>query len=155
VVFFDLLIALTSVTVPNDITIRFLICSLIILVVLSLFLWGVDTAMEHIGGYMAEVVGTSKRLIKILFLSLFLGFLITVAEPDLLILGNQIQDASNQSLSSSMIVYMVSLGVGIMISLGVLRLLRGMKMNLFMAIVYGVILVLGLIVSEEFLAISF
>jgi len=155
VVFFVLLIALTTVSVPNDITIRFLIGSVILLVGLTLFLWGVDTAMEPIGGYMAEEVGSSKSLIKLLFLSFLLGFLITVAEPDLLILGNQIQDASNQSLSSSMIVYMVSLGVGIMISLGVLRLLRGMKMNLFMAIVYGVILVLGLIVSEEFLAISF
>src|SRR5690625_4230379 len=107
VVFFVLLIALTTVSVPNDITIRFLIGSVILLVGLTLFLWGVDTAMEPIGGYMAEEVGSSKSLIKLLFLSFLLGFLITVAEPDLLILGNQIQDASNQSLSSSMIVYMV------------------------------------------------
>src|SRR5699024_5705815 len=82
------------------------------------------------------------------------GFLITVAEPDLLILGNQIQDASSDGISSTMIVYMVSLGVGILISLGVLRLLGGMKMNLFMAMVYGIILVLGFFVCAELLAIS-
>lgn len=155
VVLFVLLISLTVVSVPSDIIIRFLIGSFILLIGLTVFLWGVDTAMEPIGEHMSKEVGSSKSLVKILFLSFLLGFLITVAEPDLLILGNQIQDASNQSLSSSMIVYMVSLGVGLMISLGVLRLLRGMKMNLFMALVYGVILVLGFLVSEEFLAISF
>lgn len=155
VVLFVLFISLTVVSVPGDIVIRFLIGSFILLVGLTVFLWGVDTAMEPIGEHMSREVGSSKSLIKILFLSFLLGFLITVAEPDLLILGNQIQDASNQSLSSNMIVYMVSLGVGLMISLGVLRLLRGMKMNIFMALVYGVILVLGFLVSEEFLAISF
>lgn len=155
VVLFVLFISLTTVSVPSDIVIRFLIGSVILLVGLTIFLWGVDTAMEPIGEHMAKEVGSSKSLIKILFLSFLLGFLITVAEPDLLILGNQIQDASSDGISSTMIVYMVSLGVGILISLGVLRLLRGMKMNLFMAIVYGIILVLGFFVSEEFLAISF
>lgn len=155
VVLFVLFISLTIVSVPGDIVIRFLIGSFILLVGLTVFLWGVETAMEPIGQHMSREVGSSKSLIKILFLSFLLGFLITVAEPDLLILGNQIQDASNQTMSSNLIVYMVSLGVGLMISLGVLRLLRGMKMNIFMAIVYGIILLLGFLVSEEFLAISF
>ena len=89
VVLFVLFISLTTVSVPSDIVIRFLIGSVILLVGLTIFLWGVDTAMEPIGEHMAKEVGSSKSLIKILFLSFLLGFLITVAEPDLLILGNQ------------------------------------------------------------------
>lgn len=155
VVVLVLILSTTIVSVPTDITIRFLVGSFLLLLGLTIFLWGVELAMNPIGDYMSREVGASKSLMKIIFLSFLLGFLITVAEPDLLILGNQIQDASNNTMSSFSIVYMVSLGVGIMISLGVLRLLKGMKMNIFMGLVYALILVLGFFVSEEFLAISF
>ena len=155
VVIFVLILALTVVSVPLDIILRFLIGSFLLLVGLTIFLWGIETAMNPIGEHMSKEVASSTKLTKILLLSFTLGFLITVAEPDLLILGDQIQNASGGSMSSTIIVYMVSFGVGIMISLGVLRLLKGMKMNFFMTIVYGVILLLGFLISEEFLAISF
>lgn len=155
VVILVLILSVSVVKVPTDITIRFLIGSALLLVGLTIFLWGVDIAMNPIGNYMSKEVASSTKLWKIAFLSFLLGFLITVAEPDLLILGNQIEGASGGTMSSFIIVYMVSLGVGIMVSLGVFRLLRGMKMNFFMALVYGVILVLGFYVSEEFLAIAF
>ncbi len=155
VVILVLILSVSVVKVPTDITIRFLIGSALLLVGLTIFLWGVEIAMNPIGNYMSKEVASSTKLWKIAFLSFLLGFLITVAEPDLLILGNQIEGASGGTMSSFIIVYMVSLGVGIMVSLGVFRLLKGMKMNLFMALVYGVILVLGFYVSEEFLAIAF
>lgn len=150
-----LLLSMTIVRVPTDITIRFINGSLLLLVGLTVFLWGVEIAMDPIGNHMSREVASSSKLMKIAFLSFLLGFLITVAEPDLLILGNQIQSASGDTMNSTFIVYMVSLGVGIMVSLGVFRLLKGMKMNIFMAIVYALILVLGFFVSEEFLAIAF
>ena len=78
VVLFVLFISLTTVSVPSDIVIRFLIGSVILLVGLTIFLWGVDTAMEPIGEHMAKEVGSSKSLIKILFLSFLLGFLIKI-----------------------------------------------------------------------------
>ncbi len=155
VVILVLVLSMTIVKVPTDIIVRFLIGSFLLLIGLTVFLWGVEIAMDPIGNHMSKEVATSTKLFKIAFLSFLLGFLITVAEPDLLILGNQIRDASGGTMSSTMIVYMVSLGVGIMVSLGVFRLLKEMKLNLFMAIVYSVILVLGLFVSEEFLAIAF
>lgn len=155
VVVFVLILSLTVVSVPYDIIIRFLIGSLLLLLGLTVFLWGIDTAMNPIGEHMSQEVASSNTLVRVLGLSFVLGFLITVAEPDLLILGNQIQEASNQTMSSTLIVYMVSFGVGIMVSLGVLRLFRNMKMNVFMSLVYGVILILGFFISEEFLAISF
>lgn len=155
VVILVLFLSFTIVSVPTDITIRFIIGSILLLFGLTIFLWGVEIAMNPIGEYMSQEVASSKTLFKVGFLSFLLGFLITVAEPDLLILGNQIQGASGDTMSSTVIVYMVSFGVGIMVSLGVFRLLKGMKMNIFMAITYGLILVLGFFVSEEFLAISF
>ena len=156
VVILVLLVCFTIVDVEADVLIRFIVGSVLLLIGLSIFLWGVDLSMNPIGDHMSQEVATSKTPIKIGLLSFFLGFLITVAEPDLLILGSQVETASGKTLSASIIVYMVSMGVGLMISLGVFRLLKNRtSFSAFMAITYGIIFVLALFVSEEFLAISF
>ncbi len=156
VVLLVLLLCFTIVGVETDVMIRFIVGSVMLLIGLAIFLWGVDLSMNPIGEHMSEEVATSKSPIKIAILSFFLGFLITVAEPDLLILGSQVQEASGGTLGASIIVYMVSIGVGVMISLGVFRLLRDKpSYSMFMAITYGIILALAFFVSEEFLAISF
>ena len=155
VVVLVLLLCFTIVEVEADIIIRFIVGSIMLLIGLTIFLWGVDISMNPIGEHMSKEVATSRSPSKIAILGFLLGFLITVAEPDLLILGSQVQDASGGSLQSPIIVYMVSFGVGIMISLGVFRLLRDKPLNVFMTITYGVILVMSFFVSEEFLAIAF
>lgn len=155
VVILVLLLSFTIVSVETDVIIRFIVGSAMLLMGLSIFLWGVDLSMNPIGEYMSREVATSSSFTKITFLSFLLGFLVTVAEPDLLILGSQIEEASGGTINSTMIVYIISVGVGIMISLGVLRLLSDNKLNIFMAITYGIIFVLAIFVSEEFLAIAF
>lgn len=155
VVVLVLIISFAIVDVGTDVLVRFLVGSVLLLIGLTIFLWGVDLAMNPIGEYMSREVATSKSPVKIALLSFLLGFLITVAEPDLLILGNQIEEASGGTLSSFIIVYMVSMGVGVMVLLGVFRLLRDRPLNRFMAVIYGIILIMGFFVSEEFLAIAF
>ncbi len=151
-----LLLCFAIVDVESDIIIRFIIGSIMLLLGLTIFLWGVDLSMNPIGELMSMEIATSRKISKIAFLSFLLGFLITVAEPDLLVLGNQIENASGGTMNSSFIVYMVSIGVGFMISLGVFRLLRDKpSFSMLMAITYAVIFVLALFVAEEFLAISF
>ena len=151
-----LLLCFTIVDVESDIIIRFVIGSIMLLLGLTIFLWGVDLSMNPIGELMSEEIATSRKISKIAILSFILGFLITVAEPDLLVLGDQIEQASGGTMNSSFIVYMVSIGVGFMISLGVFRLLRDKpSFSMFMASTYAAILVLALFVAEEFLAISF
>ena len=155
VVVLVLIICFTIVDVGSDVLVRFLVGSVLLLIGLTIFLWGIDLAMNPIGEYMSREVATSKSPIKIAVLSFLLGFLITVAEPDLLILGNQVEEASGGTLSAFLIVYMVSIGVGILVTLGIFNLLRDKPLNRFMAITYGMFLVLGIFVSQEFLAIAF
>lgn len=148
-------INMTLVPVDLDLVGRFILGGIFLFVGLSVFLIGVEVSMEKIGKYMAEEIVTSKSIVKAIGLTFVLGFLITVAEPDLLILGKQIEDASGGELGSSLIVYVVSFGVGLMISLGIVRTFKGLAFNKFMAIIYGLIFVLAILVAEEFLAISF
>jgi hypothetical protein len=155
VVILVLLLCFTIVDAETDVLVRFIIGSVLLLIGLSVFLWGVELSMDQIGEHMSNEIATSKGFTKIAVLSFLLGFLISVAEPDLLVLGSQIETASGASLGSTIVVYVVSFGVGVMISLGVFRLFKDVPYNLFMAITYAVIFVLAIFVSEEFLAISF
>ena len=150
-----LVLCFTVVDVDTNVILRFIIGSVMLLAGLSAFLWGVDLAMNPIGEYMSQEIATSRSIYKIGILSFFLGFLITVAEPDLLVLGSQIGEASGGIISASLIVYVISIGVGVMIALGVFRILRGKPLNVFMAVTYAIIMVLAIFVSEEFFAISF
>ena len=111
--------------------------------------------MEPIGYHMAREIATSKSLIKTILLSFALGFLITIAEPDILILGDQVESASGGTLDAGFLVTMISVGVGVLISIASIRILSNFKYNIMMTLVYLVIFVLGTQVSEEFLAISF
>ncbi|MDK6646256.1 DUF1538 family protein, partial [Actinotignum timonense] len=77
-----------------------------------------------------------------------IGFAVTIAEPDLLILGLQIQEATSGALSQQLVVLSVSIGVGIMIAFGVFRLLKRIALKHFFALVYGIILILA-IFSED------
>ena len=150
-----LLLCFTLVKVETDILLRFIIGSVLLLVGLAIFLLGVDLAMNPIGERMATEIATANAAYKVAILSFLLGFLVTVAEPDLLILGNQVEAASGHTVNATLIVYMVSIGVGVMIALGTFRLLRGRSYPVFMALTYGVIFVLAFLVSEEFLAVAF
>jgi hypothetical protein len=155
VVILVLLLCFTLVDVESNVFTRFLVGSVMLLIGLSIFLWGVDLSMNPIGEHMSREIATSRTFLKLAILSFLLGFLITVAEPDMLVLGSQIEAASGGVMSASVIVYMVSIGVGVLISLGVFRLLGDMPLNRFMMITYGVIFILAIFVSEEFLAIAF
>ncbi|MGI6689035.1 MAG: DUF1538 domain-containing protein [Christensenellales bacterium] len=151
-----LVLAFTLVKAEGEIIVRFLIGSALLLIGLTIFLVGIDLAMNPIGDHMATEVATSKTGFKVAVLSFLMGFLVTVAEPDLLILGEQVEAASGGAIGAQLMVYLVSAGVGVLIMLGTFRLL-GSKMTYatFMCLAYIGIFALSVFVSEEFLAISF
>ena len=150
-----MVICFTLVDVETNVIVRFIIGSFLLLVGLTIFLRGLDLSMNPIGEHMSREVATSRSPIKVAVLSFLLGFLITVAEPDLLILGSQVESASGGALSAPVIVYMVSIGVGILVALGIFWLLKSRPLNQFMAMTYFVFFLMAFFVSEEFLAISF
>ena len=74
VVVLVLILSFTFVDIESDMMIRFLIGSGLLLVGLSIFLWGIEISMNPIGEYMSKEIATSNSLIKILILGFLLGF---------------------------------------------------------------------------------
>lgn len=155
IVILVLLIIFGLVDIELQFILRFLAGAGFLFVGLSIFLWGVDQCMNPIGYHMASELATSKSILKALVLAFLLGFLINIAEPDLIILGSQVEMASGGQISGPAMVTLVSVGVGLMVTLGSLQVLMNKKYNKLMASTYLFIFVLAIFVAEEFVAISF
>ena len=139
--------------VENKIIIKFLIGCIGIIFGLSIFLTGVNLSISKIGTHMGDFIAKSEKIIKVIIFGIFIGFIISIAEPDLLILANQVRSAIG--LSSLLIVAIISIGVGFMISLGLFRIFKEIKLSTLMIIIYGVIFILMFIVNDLGHAIAF
>ncbi len=151
-----LVIFLHFTLVPLEIEMlsRFLLGAIFVVLGLGIFLFGAHIGIGPIGNLMGETIARTNKTYAVGLLGFILGFFITIAEPDLKILADQVNLASGGIISSGMILVFVSIGVGIMVAIGLLRILYGKPLNKIFTITYFIIFILGLIVSEEFLAIS-
>lgn len=150
-----ILLSLTVVDIDGEMMGRFFIGAILLLIGLAIFLTGVDVGMTPIGEHLGESVARSKTHIGVLALSFLIGFSVTIAEPDLAILGGQIAAATGGALPQMSIVLVVSVGVGIMIALGVMRILKGVEMRKVFLIIYAVIFILAAFSENAFISISF
>ena len=102
---------------------------------------------------MGEFLGRFKSIISVIIFGIFIGFVISVAEPDLLILANEI--TSTVGLAPQAIVMIISLGVGILISVGLFRIFKEIKISNLMLIIYSVIFALMIFAEDIGHAIAF
>jgi len=151
-----LVIILSFSLVPIEIEMlaRFIIGAMLVTIGLSIFLMGVHIGITPIGNLMGESIAKTNKYSFVLLLGFILGFFINVAEPDIQILAKQINVATGGIISGPLVLIVVSVGVGILVAYGLIRILLGIPLNRSYATIYTLILVLGIMVSEEFLAFS-
>ena len=155
IVIIVLLLTFFIVPVESVLLYRFIIGAIIIIIGLAIFLFGADLGIRAIGELMGGYVAKSNKISIVAVMGFLLGFLITVAEPDLMILANQVEQASGGMINRYSILLVVSTGVGIMVAIGFFRILYDFKMSRLFTILYALIIMLSIFVSEEFLAIAF
>ncbi len=147
-------LSMTLIPLESDVFIRFLIGAVFVIMGLALFLFGAELGVGPIGNLMGHDVAESNSSTYVAILGFILGFLISIAEPDLQILAKEVTSASGGVITSAMILIFVSVGVGLMVSVGLLRILYSKPLNRVFSLFYLFVLVLGISISEEFLAIS-
>ena len=141
------------VGVGSSLFINFLLGSLGVILGLSIFLSGIDLSISKIGTMMGDFLARFNKIFKVVLFGIFIGFVISMAEPDLLILASQV--TYTVGLSPWIIVAIISLGVGIMISIGLYRIFKEIKISKIMWILYITIFALMFIASETGHAIAF
>ena len=122
---------------------------------MTIFLIGVDIGITPIGNNMGGMLAKTNKLWFVVIAGLVLGFFISVAEPDLHILAGQVNSVSSGLISKGSIVVIVSIGIAIMLAVGLGRIVYNIPLYKLLTIIYGIIFMLACITSREFLAISF
>ena len=103
---------------------------------------------------MGERIGTkltnTRKISVVIVLCFILGFIITISEPDLQVLAEQVPSIPNYTL-----IIAVATGVGIFLVAAVLRMLFGIPLAHMLLILYPIIFILASIVPQDFLTVAF
>lgn len=134
---------------------RFLLGAFSIILGLSIFLLGVDIGVTPIGTLMGTSMAKTNKVWIVGIAGLILGFFISIAEPDLHVLAGQVASATSDAISKLSIVLVVSIGIAIMLTIGLFRIVFNKPLHKLLTIIYLIIFALAIFSSSEFLAISF
>lgn len=145
----------TIAPLDTSLVVRFLIGAVLIIIGLSIFLFGIDIGISPIGNAMGSTIVKTNKLWIVVIAGFILGFFISIAEPDLHILANQVDFVTSGLISKVGIVVVVSIGIGAMLSLGFVRIVHNIRLHIVLTALYLIIFIIAPFVSREFLAIAF
>lgn len=141
------------VGVESKLLVNFFLGCAGVIVGLGVFLTGVEISVSEIGSIMGEFLARFDSIIKVIVFGVFIGFTISIAEPDLLILAGEVTTAIG--IPAQVIVMIISLGVGIMISSGLYRIFKDISLSTMMCLIYGIVFILMIFTEEMGHAIAF
>ncbi len=145
-----LLLCFTVAPIPNNMLVSFLMGAVLLIVGMAFFTLGADTAMTPIGTKVGSCITKSRKIWMIVFVSFLLGVIITISEPDLQVLANQVPNIPNAALIGT-----VALGVGIFLIIAMLRILFGISLNILLIGFYIVVFLMAMFVPKNFWAVAF
>ncbi|WP_026073917.1 DUF1538 domain-containing protein [Acetivibrio cellulolyticus] len=135
--------------------IRFFVGVFITIIGLSIFLLGVDIGITPIGNLLGSFLTKSNKIWIVGIAGIILGFFVSVAEPDLYILAGQVEFVTSGLISKLSIVVVVSIGIAVMLAVGLIRIVYNIPLFKILTVLYFIIFILTFFTSSEFLAISF
>ena len=128
----------------------FLLGAVLLIVGMMFFTQGAELAMSPMGERVGSSLTKTKNLLLIAVLSFVLGVIITISEPDLQVLANQVPSIPNMTLMLA-----VAVGVGVFLMLAVLRMLFRIPLNGMLVGFYILAFMLAFFVPKDFLAVAF
>lgn len=127
------------------------------LVILGLyaFVVGLKVGLFPIGTSMAEQLMALDGFLVVYLFAFMIGFATTMAEPALIAIGQQAEEAAAGTLSGNAIRLFVALGVAIGITVGVHRIIAGDSIHYYIMGGYLVVVVLTAIAPRYIVALAY
>ena len=147
-----IVLALSLFLVPLDVgtMMMFVFGAVLLIFGMSMFQLGAEMAMSPLGEGIGSAISKSKKMWLVAIVSLVMGFIITIAEPDLLVLGDQVP-----AIDTKVLVYTVAVGVGIFLSIAALRIIFKIDLSWLLMIFYAAMIVFSFFIPESFRSVAF
>lgn len=144
------ILCFTIVPVPTDLLMTFVVGVVMVIIGMGMFTLGADLSMTPVGEHIGSSVTRSRKLWFIVLMCFLVGAIVTISEPDLQVLAEQVPNISNQ-----VIVFSVAGGVGLFLVIAMLRILFHWRLSYLLIVFYAIVFGLALFVPEQFLAVAF
>ncbi len=145
-----LVLCFSIAPISPSILLCFLLGAVMIIVGIMFFTLGAETSMTPMGSRTGAEITRSRKLWLVILMGFILGFIITISEPDLQVLAQQVPSIPNRTL-----IYAVAAGVGLFLVVALLRMLLGIPLPHLLLGFYAVVFALTLFVPKSFLAVAF
>lgn len=122
---------------------------------LGLFLYGINVSFIDGGIAVGKAISLLKNNWIMFPLAFLLGFIVTLAEPAVKILVNEIEQMTTGYIRPKLFVIFLAVGVGFSVSLAILRILMGISFWYLIIISYATALILSYFTSPLFVAVAF
>lgn len=123
--------------------ITFTIGAVMLVLGIGLFSLGADLAMTPMGTHVGSGLSRQKKLGLLLSVCFVLGMLITIAEPDLQVLANQVSAVMN----GTVLVYAVGFGVGTFLVIAILKIIFRRSLSQILMLFYMLLFAMALMLA--------
>jgi hypothetical protein len=145
----------TVVHAPLGLFLQFLFGSVLAIAGMLLLFIGIDIGVLPMGRFIGAELPRRGSLTLILAVAFAIGFAVTVAEPDVLVLATQVDEASAGRIPQLGVLYVTGFGVAVMTAIALARIVFGWPMKYLICGVYVVAIALALIAPADFVPLAF
>ena len=145
-----LVLCFSIAPIPNSVLMTFVVGAVLLIIGMMFFTLGAEMAMTPMGERIGTKLTNTRKISVVIVLCFILGFIITISEPDLQVLAEQVPSIPNYTL-----IIAVATGVGIFLVAAVLRMLFGIPLAHMLLTLYPIIFILASIVPQDFLTVAF
>ncbi len=145
-----LLLGFTLAPVPMGTLSLFVIGAVMLIGGMGLFTLGVEMSLTPMGNYIGSFLTKKRNLTLLIAVAFLMGFFITMAEPDLAVLAQQVPGIPNLTLIAT-----VALGVGLFLVVGFLRIVFQKKLSYLLILCYAAVFAIGIFAADNYVPVAF
>lgn len=145
---------ITIIKLPAEDFINFLAGVVFVSIGLVFFLTGANFGLLPVGEMIGAALPKTKKAWFVILFGFILGFIVTVAEPNVRVLATQIDNAAPGSISKNLLILSISVGIGFFVALSMAKIIFNIPVGRIVIFFYGIIFLLALKTPAEFLPIA-
>lgn len=145
-----LLLSISAAPMNAGVLVLFLFGTLLLIFGMSLFTIGSGISMQPLGEGIGVQLNRAKRIWLPALVCLILGILVTIAEPDLTVLAEQVPAIPNM-----MLILCVAVGVGIFLVISLIRTRKDIPLSRLLLVFYGLVILLAFFAPADFIPAAF
>ncbi len=130
--------------------VMFVVGAIMLILGMGFFQLGAEMAMTPIGDGIGVQISKTRKIGLVVLIGFIMGVIITISEPDLQVLAEQVPSVPNQVL-----ILTVAVGVGIFLALAIVRIRFQIDLSRMLILLYVLLIGVSFLVPREFLAVAF